>query len=109
MTKVKILFINLFILTLIASCGSVKQAFDSERKNSTDEFLVEKKKSLSFPPNYNDLPKPIVKNIPNEEIDEIKKDDIENLIINENINVPQKQKTNKKLELLILEKINEDN
>ena len=34
MTKVKILFINLFILTLITSCGSVKQAFDSERKNS---------------------------------------------------------------------------
>ena len=70
---------------------------------------MKKKKSLSFPPNYNDLPKPILENISDEEIDEIKKDDIKKLILNENINAPQKQKINKKLELLILEKINEDN
>ena len=63
MTKIKILFLSFLISITLLGCSSVKQAFDSERKNSSDEFLVEKKKSLSFPPNYNDLPKPKIKNI----------------------------------------------
>ena len=105
MTKIKILFLSFLISITLLGCSSVKQAFDSERKNSTDEFLVEKKKSLSFPPNYNDLPKPKIKNISDKE----EEDDIKNLIISEKVNFPKNQKINKKLEILILEKINEDN
>ena len=44
MTKIKILFLSFLISITLLGCSSVKQAFDSERKNSTDEFLVEKKK-----------------------------------------------------------------
>ena len=57
MKFLKIIFI-LYILTFIISCGSVKKAFTNQKKNSSDEFLVEKKTPLVMPPDYNDLPVP---------------------------------------------------
>ena len=36
----------------------MKSAFVNEKKNSTDEFLVEKKSPLVMPPDYNELPMP---------------------------------------------------
>ncbi len=42
----------------IFSCGVVKDGFSNQRKNNSDEFLVEKKKPLVMPPNYNQLPLP---------------------------------------------------
>ena len=56
--KYKILISLLFICLINNSCGTVKKAFDPERKNSSDEFLVEKKSPLSMPPNLNELPIP---------------------------------------------------
>jgi PBP1b-binding outer membrane lipoprotein LpoB len=48
---IKILILILLLLALfISSCNSVKRAFDPQRKNSTEEFLVEKKSPLSMPP-----------------------------------------------------------
>ena len=53
----KICFI--LVLTLILQgCSTLKEGFRSQKKNSTDEFLVEKKSPLVMPPNYNDLPEP---------------------------------------------------
>ena len=51
----------LVIITLclfITGCNSVKKAFDPQRKNSSEEFLVEKKLPLSMPPEFNELPVP---------------------------------------------------
>jgi len=51
----------LFIITLglfISGCNSVKEAFDPQRKNNSEEFLVEKKLPLSMPPEFNELPVP---------------------------------------------------
>ena len=46
-------------LTLfLFSCGSVKEGFKNQKKENSDEFLVEKKSPLVMPPNYNDLPIP---------------------------------------------------
>src|SRR5210317_54027 len=45
----------LVIITLclfITGCNSVKKAFDPQRKNSSEEFLVEKKSPLSMPPEF---------------------------------------------------------
>jgi len=50
------LFLNLILL--ISNCGTAKKAFTNQKKNSTDEFLVEKKSPLVMPPNFNDLPVP---------------------------------------------------
>ena len=51
-------FILLNLILLLASCGTAKDAFVNEKKNSTDEFLVEKKSPLVMPPDYNELPMP---------------------------------------------------
>ena len=52
------LFFLLNILIFFSSCGTVKDAFSNQKKNSSDEFLVEKKSPLVMPPNYDDLPVP---------------------------------------------------
>ena len=43
---------------LFSGCSSVESAFDSGRKNSSEEFLVEKKSPLSMPPDFDELPVP---------------------------------------------------
>ena len=52
------LFFLLNILMFFSSCGTVKDAFSNQKKNSSDEFLVEKKSPLVMPPQYGDLPVP---------------------------------------------------
>ena len=46
------------IAVLFSGCSSVKSAFDSGRKNGSEEFLVEKKSPLSMPPDFDKLPVP---------------------------------------------------
>ena len=67
-------FILLNFVLLLASCGTMQSAFENQKKNNTDEFLVEKKSPLVMPPDFDELPIP--KEIEN------KKD------INENIKIP---------------------
>ena len=57
MRHLKIIILsNLFLFLL--SCGTVKEGFSNQKKNNSDEFLVEKKTPLVMPPNYNELPEP---------------------------------------------------
>ena len=48
----------LSLALLIFSCGTIKEGFTNQKKNSSDEFLVEKKSPLVMPPEFNELPKP---------------------------------------------------
>ena len=58
MKKIKVsLFIIIVTLTL-NNCGTVQDAMDPQRKNTNDEFLVEKKAPLSMPPDFEKLPIP---------------------------------------------------
>ena len=43
---------------IFSSCGTARDAFSNQKKNSSDEFLVEKKSPLVMPPDYDDLPVP---------------------------------------------------
>ena len=52
-----IIFLNL--LLFLYSCGSIKEGFTNQKKNNSDEFLVEKKSPLVMPPDYNELPLPV--------------------------------------------------
>lgn len=74
MKKIKIItLISLFSVILI-SCGAVKEGFTNQKKNNTDEFLVEKKAPLVMPPNYNELLVPKDKEaIESEDSNEVKK------------------------------------
>ena len=58
MYRLKIFFLILVIILIFNNCSSVKKAFDPERKNGSDEFLVEKKSPLSMPPDFDELPMP---------------------------------------------------
>ena len=49
------IFIILSIILLNHSCGTMKEGFKNQKKNSSDEFLVEKKSPLVMPPDYNEL------------------------------------------------------
>ena len=60
--KVLKFFLILSLYILVSSCGTVKEAFTNQKKNSSDEFLVEKKSPLVMPPDYNDLPAPNTQN-----------------------------------------------
>ena len=51
-------FILLNFILLLASCSTMKSAFVNDKKNNTDEFLVEKKSPLVMPPDFNELPIP---------------------------------------------------
>ena len=62
------------MFVLLASCGTVKEGFSLQKKDNSDEFLVEKKSPLLMPPNFNELPIPKSEDImENDENDEIKK------------------------------------
>ena len=56
--KYSSLILILVMAVLFSGCSSVKSAFDSGRKNGSEEFLVEKKSPLSMPPDFDELPVP---------------------------------------------------
>jgi len=42
----------------MTACQSVREGFTLKKKETSDEFLVEKKSPLVMPPSYEDLPTP---------------------------------------------------
>ena len=74
MKKIKtIILLSLFSLVLSA-CSTIKEGFKNQKKDNTDEFLVEKKAPLVMPPNYNELPIPKDKDVEdNDSSNEVKK------------------------------------
>ena len=97
-------FLLLIILSgiLLTSCGSVQKAFDPQNKNTSEEFLVEKKSRLSIPPTFDELPVPS-----NEKIDEESQTNNIELLINEKNNNEKLEtvESDKDFEQLILDKI----
>ena len=100
--NIKSLFLITFSAILISSCGTVQKAFDPQNKNTSEEFLVEKKSPLSIPPSFEELPVPS-----NEKVNkESQINNIESLITQESNN--QKLETvesDKDFEQSILDKI----
>ena len=100
--NIKSLVLIIFSAILISGCGSVQKAFDPQNKNTSEEFLVEKKSPLSMPPSFEELPVPS-----NEKVD--KESQINNieLLITEKTNNEKLEtlESDKDFELLILDKI----
>ena len=92
----------LSLVLLIFSCSTIKEGFTNQKKNSSDEFLVEKKSPLVMPPEFNELPKPR---------DEITQNNLEDNKIEKLLNSSDKSKIsetsgdNLNLEQSLLEKI----
>ena len=103
--KKNINFTILLILfsILLSSCGSIQKALDPQNKNTSDEFLVEKKSPLSMPPSFKELPVPSNQKI----TEENKTNNIKSLITKKNSNKEKSAKvdTDKDFEESILDKI----
>ena len=100
----KIKFLKVLILLSIAlivySCGTLKEGFKNQKKNNSDEFLVEKKSPLVMPPDYGELP------IPNSDLDiENDEDNSIKSIISKDTNSIQSSDDNKNFEESLLKKI----
>ena len=105
MKKFKTFIFIILVSCFFYSCASVKKGFESQRKNSTDEFLVEKKQPLVMPPDFEKLPIPD-QNLTDNQQENINQ--IEELIVTDNTkntNSNISSDSNKKTENFILDKI----
>ena len=106
MKRIKVMFFLTIIFFTFQSCQTVKEGFTSQKKKSTDEFLVEKKSPLVMPPDFNELPLPkISENIEEEENES--GNNIEKLISNNN-STESSGAQDKNFENLIIEKIKQN-
>ena len=101
--NIKSSLLIIFSTILISSCGSVQKALDPQNKNTSDEFLVEKKSPLSMPPSFEELPVPSNQKI----TEENKTNNIKSLITEKNSNNEKSANvdTDKDFEQSILDKI----
>ena len=105
MNNLKI-FILLNLFLFVSSCGTVKEAFSNQKKNSSDEFLVEKKSPLVMPPEYGSLPLPDIENNEAQELEDDQNDIKKLLTNNDELNKDNTNTKEKKLNFeSILEKI----
>ena len=105
MKKIRSILFLVIVIFTFQSCQTVKEGFTSQKKKSTDEFLVEKKSPLVMPPDFNELPLPKISESIEEEENE-SGNNIEKLISNNNS--PESSGVqDKNFENLIIEKINQ--
>ena len=104
MKKIKIFLFLIIAALILNNCRTVQDAMDPQRKDNTDEFLVEKKSPLSMPPDFEKLPVP-----KNEKVVEIEENNLKKLIVNNQTNSSEISKDSKEtvgsFEKSIIEKI----
>ena len=93
-------FVLLNIILFVNSCGAVKESFVNQKKNSSDEFLVEKKSPLVMPPNFNELPTPT-----DEKESSLSVNKIKDLVSSEDIELEVSDEANQNFENSVLKKI----
>ncbi len=102
MKNINYLVFSLIFLVFLNSCGMVKDGFSLQKKDNSDEFLVEKKNPLKLPPKFDELP------VPNsgDEMNDSKKDvEIKSLLTNSESGENDTGSNNKNLQEMILDKI----
>jgi len=105
MKKTKILLLFFISIIFLSACGSISEGFKSQKKNSVDEFMVEKKSPLVMPPDFDELPIP---NQNNQDLEQVKEADIKSLISNNEISLKDSENNSNQdtnFENSILEKI----
>ena len=100
--NIKFLILIILGTIILSNCGLMQQAFDPQNKNTSEEFLIEKKSPLSMPQSFEELPVPS-----NEKIDqESQINNIESLITENNNNEKlETTDTDKNFEQSILDQI----
>ena len=104
MKKISSILLFATVFFTFQSCQTVKEGFTSQKKKSTDEFLVEKKSPLVMPPEFDELPIPkSSEKTPENETE----NNIENLISN-NDTPENSEIQNENFENSIIEKIKQN-
>ena len=104
MKNLKILIL-INILLIFSSCGTLKEGFKNQKKNNSDEFLVQKKSPLVMPPEYGQLPTPKQEANKTESMNSTS---VKNLLLSEennSTNLKEESDINKNFEEKLLEKI----
>ena len=106
MKKIRSILFLVIVFFTFQSCQTVKEGFTSQKKKSTDEFLVEKKSPLVMPPDFNELPLPKT----SENIEEEEKESGNNIekLISNNDSPESSEVQDKNFENLIIEKIKQN-
>ena len=106
--KIKNTFIILLLSIVLISCQGAKDAFQTKKRSSSNqEFLIEKKKPLTAPPDMNKLPRPASDVFDDEGIEEEVSQVKKILEITEDQpNADSSLDNNSSLEQSIIEKIN---
>ena len=105
MKKFKFIILISILLLTFQSCGTIKEGFKSQKKNSTDEFLVEKKSPLVMPPEFDELPIPKTDDDLDISSNEDSSNNLEKLISNNQGEVDNSVEQNKNFELNIINQI----
>ena len=100
MNKFKSIFFIILLMFILNSCGTVREGFQNPKKNSSDEFLVEKKSPLVLPPEFDELPFPKDK----KDNTDVNKNSLKELF-SQNETENKESSANKKLEDSLLDKI----
>ena len=69
MKKYKSLFFVTLVSLFLLSCQSVQDGLTLKKKENTEQFLIEKKKPLIMPPDFDDLPQPGNLDLENEKVE----------------------------------------
>ena len=104
MKNLKILIL-INILLIFNSCGTLKEGFKNQKKNNSDEFLVQKKSPLVMPPEYGQLPTPKQEANKTESMNSTS---VKNLLLgeeNNSTNLKEESDINKNFEEKLLKKI----
>ena len=105
--KKKNIFLILFMMLVVTSCQSVKNAVSGVKQENSDEFLVQKKNPLVLPPDFTDLPEPFEE--ATKVIDVQIEEDIEKLLGVENsVENTNNTSNSSSIESFILKKIKEN-
>ena len=82
MIFLKKLFLYFVMIFILSSCQSVRESLSMKKKESVDEFLIEKKNPLVVPPEFSKLPVPKnqTENI-DDDIDSIEDLDLSKVIV----------------------------
>jgi len=102
-----LILVGLIFPLLLFSCQSVKEGLSGQKKKDGDEFLVQKKNPLVKPENFDELPKPSIKNM-GVTITEEEGDNIEDLFEIDTKSSKTENSNLSELEKSILKKINKN-
>ena len=101
------IFVILFMMLVVTSCQSVKNALSGVKQENSDEFLIQKKNPLVLPPDFTDLPEPFEEST---EVTEVQiEEDIEKLLqVQDSINTTNNTSDSSSIESFVLKKIKEN-